>query len=261
MTGTMIVSAVGGSVDTQRLSTHEAELAALLATGGRVLSAEGHDDMNQGQISARAPANRGSFLIKQVLAGFDEVTPGEFVRCSLDEHAPAHKLAPPEIPLHQAIYQARPDVAAIVHTHARATLAFGALSAPLEPLSHEGACFHGRYAVFAGTSHTVLDIAVGREVAAALGDKLCVFLRNHGVVVVGRTVREAVVLATVLERACELQLRVLATGQPYSVSVPADIEPKQKFIFGSMSIRAFWDYYVRRLKRSSVAENQELSWL
>jgi len=257
----MIVSALGRGLDAQSLSAFESELAAQLATGGRVLSAEGHDDMNQGQISARAPGNPDSFLIKQVLAGFDEVTPDEFVRCSLDEHAPSHKLAPPEIPLHQAIYQTRPDVAAIVHTHARATLAFGALKVPLEPISHEGACFQGRYAVFTGTSHTVLDITVGRDVAAALGDKLCVFLRNHGVVVTGRTVREAVVLATVLERACDLQLRVLATAQPYAVSPAADIEPKQKFIFGSMSIRAFWDYYVRRLKRRAAAERQELSWL
>lgn len=254
-----IRSRLGAEVENQQLSATEGRIAAAIAIGGRILYGEGHDDINQGQISGRSAGNRDTFLIKQVLSGFDEVTPREIVRCPLESGIAAHPLAPPEIPLHQAIYAARPDVNAIVHSHALNSLAFGALDTPLQPISHEGACFSGRYTVFKGTSHTVLSIDVGREIAAALAQAKAVFLRNHGVVIVGSTVKEAVVLAAVLERACEIQLKVMATTLPFSRSSEEDIPLKQDFIFGSMSIGAFWDYYVRKVRRATPS-GEDLSW-
>jgi L-fuculose-phosphate aldolase len=263
MYGPAIRNRLGGSVEDQSLSPIEKQLATHIAIGGRILHDEGHDDINQGQISARIPNDTGHFLIKQVLAGFDEVTPGEVVRCAMDFRVAAHRLAPPEIPLHQAIYAARPDVNAVVHSHAPNSLAFGALDEPLHPISHEGACFHGRYTVFTGTSHTVLEIETGRAIAASLGAAKAVFLRNHGVVVVGKSVKEAIVLATVLERACDLQLRVLASGRPFARSNDEDVKLKQDFIFGDMSVRAFWDHKVRKVRRAAArdAAAEDLAWL
>src|SRR5207253_240791 len=107
--------------------------------------------------------------------------------------APVHPMAPPEIPLHQAIYQARPDVNSIVHSHAPYTLVFGATGLTPRAVSHEGACFVGRVRRFDLTSNTVLDITTGRAVAAALGVAPAVLLQNHGGVVVGKSLREAVV--------------------------------------------------------------------
>ena len=263
MYGPGIRNRLGGRVEDQGLSPFEKQLATQIAIGGRILHDEGHDDINQGQISARIPSDTEYFLIKQVLAGFDEVTPSEVVRCAMDFNAAAHPLAPPEIPLHQAIYAARPDVNAVVHSHALNSLAFGALDEPLHPISHEGACFQGRYAVFKGTSHTVLTIDTGRAIAEVLRGAQAVFLRNHGVVLVGKSVKEAIVLATVLERACDLQLRVLASGQPFARSNDEDVRLKQDFIFGDMSVRAFWDYKVRKVRRAAVrdAAVEDLSWL
>jgi L-fuculose-phosphate aldolase len=224
---------LGGRVEDQSFSPVEKQLAVSIAVGGRILHDEGHDDINQGQISARVPGDGHSFLIKQVLAGFDEVTPGEVVRCAMDPAAIPHRLAPPEIPLHQAIYAARPDVNAIVHSHALASLAFGAL------------------------------VETGHAIAVALEGAQAVFLRNHGVVLVGRSVKEAIVYATVLERACDVQLRVMATGRDFARSTDEDVRLKQDFIFGDLSIRAFWDYKVRKVRRGAArdAAAEDLAWL
>ncbi|MDA5143872.1 class II aldolase/adducin family protein [Streptomyces sp. AD681] len=224
-------------------------LANQLALGGRMLSLDGHDDFNQGQISARTPG-ADTFLIKNALRGFDEVTPEETVTAAVDHTRPAPRTAPPELPLHQAIYRARPDVNGIVHSHAPYTLLFGACDLELRPLSHEGSYFVDATGVFTTTSNTVLDIATGDQIAKELGDTgRAVFLRNHGGVVVGKSVRHAAIFAQVLERACRLQLAALSTGMEFHYSSSEDVRLKQDFIYADLSVRSYWDYAVRRAVR------------
>ncbi len=224
-------------------------LATQLAQGARMLSLDGHDDFNQGQISARLPGS-DAFLIKNALVGFDESTPDGVVEASTDPALPPSPIAPPELPLHQAIYQARPDVNAIVHSHAPHTLVFGATDLALRPLSHDGACFVDGSSVFTTTSNTVLDFETGAEIAAALAGGSAVFLRNHGGVVVGKSVRHAAIFAQVLERACRLQLLAEGAGVAYAWSSDQDVKLKQDFIYADLSVRSYWDYAVRRVARA-----------
>ena len=224
-------------------------LATQLAQGARMLSLDGHDDFNQGQISARVPG-AGTFLIKNALVGFDEAAPDAVVEASTDPDVAPSPLAPPELPLHQAIYRARPDVNGIVHSHAPHTLIFGATDLELRPVSHDGACFAGSTGMFTTTSNTVLDIETGEQIAEALADGNAVFLRNHGGVVVGKSVRHAAVFAQVLERACRLQLLAESSGVPYAWSSELDVRLKQDFIYADLSVRSYWDYAVRRVGRA-----------
>jgi len=228
------------------MDKHIPPLAGLAVSGARILSRNGHDDFNQGQISFRRPG-AGDFHIKQAQTGFNEVDEQGFVAAETRADAAPDRLAPPELPLHQAIYRARPDVGCIVHSHARACLAFGALERDIEPISHEGALFQGDVGHFTETSNTVLEQGVGEAIAAVLGDKIGVFLVNHGSVVVGKSIRHAVVFATMLERAADLQLRLLATGLPYSISDALDVKAKREFVFADLSVRSYWDHAVRQL--------------
>ena len=223
-------------------------LVAQVALGARMLSLDGHDDFNQGQISARLPG-RDTFFIKNALCGFDEACPADVVEVAVDATVPAPPSAPPELPLHQAVYQARPDVNAIVHSHAPHTLVFGATDLELRPVSHDGAYFTGRTGLFTETSNTVLDLATGQRIAVALGDRPAVLLRNHGGVVVGRSVRHAAVLAQVLEHACRLQLAAEACGAPYHWSSGQDVALKRDFVYADLSVRSYWDHSVRRVAR------------
>lgn len=223
-------------------------LVGQLALGARMLSLDGHDDFNQGQISARMPG-RDTFFIKNALCGFDEATPQDVVQAAVDPSAPTPAMAPPELPLHQAIYRARPDVNGIVHSHAPCTLVFGATDLTLQPLSHDGAYFTGRIGLFTATSNTVLDIATGDQIAAALADHEAVLLRNHGGVVVAKSVRHAAVFAQVLERACRLQLLAHSAHATYTWSSARDVTLKRDFIYADLSVRSYWDYAVRRVAR------------
>lgn len=224
----------------------EAKLVTALALGSRILSASGHDDFNQGQISGRLP-HREHFFIKQALCGFDEASPASFITCAIGQDGPP--LAPPELPLHQAVFAARPDVTCIVHSHAPQTLAFGALDLELRPISHDGAVFTGRLPRFTDTSNTVLDLATGEAIAAVLRDAPAVLLRNHGGVIVGQSVREAVIRAQLLERACLLQLLTSSAGQRAHYSSAADVAAKRDFIYSSPAVKTYWEHQVRALRR------------
>lgn len=230
------------------MSPAKQRLVAQVALGARMLSLDGHDDFNQGQISARLPG-QDTFFIKNALCGFDEATPADVVEVAVDADIAPPPTAPPELPLHQAVYQARPDVNAVVHSHAPHTLVFGATDLPLRPISHDGAYFVDRVGLFTETSNTVLDLATGQRIALALADHPGVLLRNHGGVVVGKSVRHAAVFAQVLEHACRLQLIAVGTGVPYTWSNDRDVALKRDFVYADLSVRSYWDYAVRRVVR------------
>lgn len=234
--------------DRRTLPRVPVRLAGQIAAGARMLSLDGHDDFNQGQISARVP-HSDTFFIKNALCGFDEATPDQVVAASVDPDAPVDPLAPPELPLHQAIYRARPDVNGIVHSHAPHTLVFGATDLELRPVSHDGAHFTGALALFTRTSNTVLDQETGEAIAESLGEAEGILLRNHGGVIVGKSVRHAAVFAQVLERACRLQLLAEQSGVPYTWATDTDVALKRDFIYADLSVRSYWDYAVRRVQR------------
>ena len=229
---------------TDTLSNAERKLTKALALASRMLSQGGHDDLNQGQVSARLPGS-DEFFVKSALCGFNEARPEDMLRVAVDPDATPPALAPPELPLHQAVYAARPDVNAIVHSHAPYSLVFGATDWEIKPLSHDGAYFAGRVPRFSETTNTVLDEATGRAIAAALGDAPAAFLRNHGLLVVAKSVREVAVLAQLLERAARLQIIAEGTGAPYAVSNLPDVEAKREFVYSATAIKAYWDYCVR----------------
>jgi L-fuculose-phosphate aldolase len=233
--------------ESRERSKAEVRLASSLAFASRILSEGGHDDLNQGQVSARSPGS-DSFLVKGALRGFDEASPDDMVLAAVDPTSPADPLAPPELPLHQAVYAARPDVNAIVHSHAPFTLVFGATSWEMKPISHDGAAFAGRLPRFTATSNTVLDVETGEQIAAVLGDAPAALLQNHGGLIVGRTVREATIRALLLERAARLQILAQGSGADYVWASLDDVERKRDFIYSSTAIKAYWDYWVRRIQ-------------
>ena len=68
----------------------------------------------------------------------------------------------------------------------------------------------GVYREFGGV---VLDAAESERLADALGPEgKTLILRNHGLLTVGQTVDEAAYLFTLLEKSCEIQLKVDAAA-------------------------------------------------
>ena len=113
--------------------------------------------------------------------------------------------------IHGAIHAARPDVACVLHTHTRAGVGVAAQSHGLLPISQHAFKVYDRIAYhdFEGIA---LDTDEQRRLVVDIGDKDVLILRNHGLLTMGESVRQAFELMYYLDRACEIQIAALAGG-------------------------------------------------
>lgn len=117
--------------------------------------------------------------------------------------------------IHGAIHKARPDVHAVCHAHSPAGKAWSTFGRPIDVVSQDTCTFRGIQEVYANFGGIVLDDEEGERIADALGDKnRVVILQNHGILTAGGTVDEAAYLFTLLERSCEIQLKIEGAGLP-----------------------------------------------
>ena len=124
-----------------------------------------------------------------------------------------------ELPMHLAIYRARPDVGAIVHTHGPFVTTLSVLHMPLPPIIDEMLIYFGgtvevsEYA-FTGTPD------VGTNAVRALGDRTAAILANHGNVCVAATLERALHIAITMESCARVYVEALRIGEP--VPLPQD---------------------------------------
>ena len=161
-----------------------------------------------GNVSARDGA---SVLITPAALKYEAMSEQDVVELAPDGEALEEDAAPSsERRVHTAIYSARPDVAAIVHTHSVHATAWSFLGEPLDTGTEEleaavgGAVMTARYAP-TGTDE------IATAAVEALGDRGAVLLGRHGVVAVGESPSEALRAAVVVER--QAQMAWLLRGQ------------------------------------------------
>lgn len=129
---------------------------------------------------------------------------------------------------HRAVYAARPDLHAIVHTHSVHATTLACLRRELPP-------FHYMVAVAGGTRvplvdyHTFGTEALSRGVAAALAEVQACLLANHGLVAAGTTLAQAMKITIEIESLCESYLKALAVGEPVLLSDAQMAEVIEKF--------------------------------
>lgn len=104
-------------------------------------------------------------------------------------------------------------VHAVCHAHSNAGRAWSAFARPLDMLNQDVCNFHGAHAVYARYGGIVFAADEGEHIAAALGaSHKGLILMNHGLLTVGATVDEAGFMFGLLDRACDMQLRVEAAA-------------------------------------------------
>jgi ribulose-5-phosphate 4-epimerase/fuculose-1-phosphate aldolase len=135
------------------------------------------------------------------------------VTCNLDCEkvagwAPRHS----EVFIHTEIYRARPDINSIIHSHPDHAVAVSATGRPLRMLSQPASAFATGVGYYTDTIDLIRRTDQGEGVAKAFGPYKAAFLKNHGVVVGGGTIEEAVVLTIMLENACRIQILAESTG-------------------------------------------------
>src|SRR5881394_2937175 len=108
-------------------------------------------------------------------------------------------------------------VVAAAHSHSLHGKAWSSLGRLLDPITQDACSFFEDHALFDDFTGVVLDLEEGKRIAAALGDKKAVILRNHGLLTVGHSVDEAAWWFITMERSCQAQLLAEAAGTPVLV--------------------------------------------
>jgi len=224
------------------------ELRAEVALGCRILALEDQSDFVWGHVSARDPEGRGVWMKASTL-GFEEIGPENVILVSWDgDVLEGEGRRHAEYPIHTELMRARADVASVVHTHAPWAVAFASTEEPLRPVSHEGTLFvPPGPARFTKTGDLILTPELGRDLAAAVGERNAAFMVHHGIVTCGPDVVAAVMTAILLERACMANLRALGAGGASSWSSDEEALAKREHCYPPQLLRQAWDYSARRL--------------
>jgi len=221
----------------------------MLALTCRILFDGGHDSGLAGQITSRAE-DAGTFYTQPFGYGFDEITHSNLLLVDQDLKTLDRKGMPnPANRFHTWVYRARPDVNCIIHTHPFPASALSMLEVPLE-VSHMDVCPLYEDCAFLGKWP---GVPVGNEegeiISAALGDKRAILLSHHGMLVTGKTVEEACVLALLMERAARLQLIAMAAGKVKPI--PRELaQEAHDWISTPKRHAVTFGYYARRALRN-----------
>lgn len=178
----------------------------------RILFDNGHDSGLAGQITARADGCDG-YWTQALGLGFDEITHANLLRVNADlEVLEGAGMANPANRFHSWIYQNRPDVRCVVHTHAVYVAALSLLEQPLK-VAHMDSCM--LYDDVGFLEHWP-GVPAGNEEGAlildTLGSRRAALLAHHGLIIAAGSVEEACVLAIQIERTARLQLLAQVAG-------------------------------------------------
>ena len=164
-----------------------------------------------GHISVRDPERHDAFWTNPLGIHFGLLKASDMILVDFDGNViGGNRKLPPNAAgflIHAAVHKARPDVHAVCHNHSIHGKAWSVFGRPLEMLTQDTCKFYGSaQAVYDSYGGVVLAAEEGERIAAALGNAKLGFLRNHGLITVGKTVDEAAFLFTSAERSCRVQL-------------------------------------------------------
>ncbi len=153
--------------------------------------------------------------------------------------------------IHGAVYEARPDVNAVIHHHAYAVLPFSLISTPLRPVVHKATVIGRHVPVwdirdeFGDTDMLVRTMEMGRSLARTMERNTCLLIGGHGAVVVGETVQLAVKAAVYLQVNARVLLEALRLGEPRQFT-DGEIELSAAMENSPLSAERAWEYFCLR---------------
>ncbi|MEW6173369.1 MAG: class II aldolase/adducin family protein [Bacillota bacterium] len=161
---------------------------------------------------------------------YDSLQPRDIVVIDLEGNVVEGERKPStESELHTAIYRARPDIFAIMHTHSVFATAMAVARMPIPPMVEDLAQLLGGevpVAKYAPTgSRELAEAAV-----AALGRGNAVLLANHGMVGAGTTIDEAFNICQIVEKAAKIYLWASLVGTPVTLSAREALALRQEYL-------------------------------
>ena len=237
-----------------QMSESEWKARQELAACYRVFAMLGWDEMIYNHITVKVPDEEDSFLINPFGLHFSEVKASNLVKIDID----GNKLDDNPYPVnlagfvqHSVFHKNLPDAHCIMHTHTTAGMAVSSLEGGLQPVNFYAANFIGQIAYHDFEGVTVRS-EEGERLIEHLGDKRAMLLKNHGILVMGRTLPEAFIKHWSLQRACEIQMATLSMGEP--LTIPPEVVAVHQRDLSKVQIpggagRADFDAMVRRVDK------------
>lgn len=187
--------------------TDETKLRDAIADHGRLLFGRGYSVGSAGNISARLP---DGYLMTPTNASLGRLDPARISKLDLQWRHVAGDPPSKEVFLHRAVLETRPEAGAVVHLHSTHATAIACLAAPGEPAPIPPLTPY--FVMRVGRVLPVVryyrpgDAAMASAIAEAAKEARALLLANHGPVVSGRTLDDAVYAAEELEEAAKLAL-------------------------------------------------------
>lgn len=200
----------------QSLDEERAYRKERLAGALRLFGVYGYEDGVSGHITVRDPEFTTCFWVNPFGVPFDELRPDELILVNGEGQVVEgrHHVNQAAFTVHAQVHRARPDVVAVAHTHSLHGRALSTLGEFIEPITQESCAFYEDHAVYQAYTGVVVDEEEGRRIAAALGARKAIILRNHGLLTVGDSVDAAAWWFLTMERSCQVQLTARAAGKP-----------------------------------------------
>ena len=228
------------------------QLRTDLVCAYHVLDLEGQGSGLGGHVTARVPGE-DAFWSHPFGLAFEEVTVDDLLKLdfNLKLQSGSGRVNPTLI-FHSRIYQARPDVRCVVHTHADHVTALTATGTALALVSQLSSILLDDTAFLDEYEGLLVDQHSGDDLARALGAKRALLLKNHGLISVGASIGAAVIGAIVLEANAALQLKTMAAGE-VSALPRAAAEDAKRFLTSATNTQDRWAMLKRRAARARPA--------
>ncbi len=168
--------------------------------------------MTSGNVSGRDPESN-LVVIKPSGFSYEEMTPAHMVVVNMEGDVVEGDLIPSvDTDTHLYIYQHRPDVFGVAHTHSPYATSFAALGQPIPACLTTTGMLGGEIPV--GGYAPIGGEDIGREILANIGHSLAIVMQNHGVFTIGDSARQATKIAVEVEEIAHITHLAMLRGQP-----------------------------------------------
>lgn len=184
-----------------------------LACAFRILAREGFSENLAGHITWQR-AGDTHMLVNPWGLWWEELSASDI--CEVDEDANVvggRWDVTPAIHIHTELHRLRTDARVVIHNHPYYVCLVAALGVSPELLHQTGSLFLDDLCFVEEYEGEVDTPGLARELAEKVGDANTAILANHGVIVTGATVEEAVYRAASIDRVCRLAYDVLRSGR------------------------------------------------
>ena len=222
-----------------------------LVIANRILSKEEVLDA-YGHVSVRHPTKPDRYLCSRSLSP-ELVTPEDIIEFALDG-TPVGDNRPPYLEryIHGAIYEARPEINAVIHSHAEDILPFSVSKTPMCCVAHVASDMGTHVPVWDiadkfgdATNLLVINMEQGRDMAQKLGKNSVVLMRGHGFSAAADGLLKLVRMSVYLPRNARILLAAMRMGEFKALS-ENEIKTRNNFRAGSPEMQRGWEFWAKR---------------